>query len=159
MEVSLEEFEGAIGLIEFLSVTEPFICVYDNKPITVAEKDYYWLQVAPKNQDYWLTVTLSPQGEIVHLYFDITDGNVILENGESWYYDLFLDIVMLPNGALYLLDEDELKQALDENIITLEQYDKAYLSAGNIMRDMKRNPNDLFDFCKKYFQILKSRLQ
>jgi predicted RNA-binding protein associated with RNAse of E/G family len=50
--------------------------------------------------------------------------NTILDNGESWFYDLILDIVVLPDGKRFLLDEDELSEALRDNIITRKQYDE-----------------------------------
>jgi predicted RNA-binding protein associated with RNAse of E/G family len=95
--------------------------------------------------------------EIVQYYYDITDTNTILDDGESWFYDLMLDVVVLPDGKRFLLDEDELTQALIDNIITREQYDKAYLTANNIMSELDTKFDCLKAASNSYFQTLKMR--
>jgi predicted RNA-binding protein associated with RNAse of E/G family len=128
--------KGAAGLIKINEVDKPATKVYDSIPVKIIDKGYYWLQIGPEDQNYWITIMYNELEEIVQYYFDITDANTILDDGESWFYDLMLDIVVLPDGKRFLLDEDELAQALSDNIITREQYDKAYLTANKIMDEL-----------------------
>ncbi|NLO09569.1 MAG: DUF402 domain-containing protein [Clostridiales bacterium] len=152
------EFSGAIGLIYLKSTANFRAITYDKTCVTIIDNGYYWLQLAPKNKNYWLTVMYNQECEIVQYYFDMTDGNNILDNGESWFYDMYLDVVILSDGSLFLLDEDELSQALDEKEITKDQYDKAYLTANTIIKKFDGNIDNLTDFCNHFFNILKSKL-
>jgi predicted RNA-binding protein associated with RNAse of E/G family len=158
MMMQEEHFDGAVGLLKLLNVQGPCVKEYGNRAVTIIDKDYYWLQFAPKDQNYWLTIMYNQQEEIQQFYFDITQSNTILPNGESWFYDLYLDIVLLPDGTLFLLDEDELEEALTEGIITKEQYDNAYQWANRILHDLKGRTEELIIFCNKYFRILKEKL-
>ena len=149
--------KGAVGLIKINEIDRPATKVYDTIPIRIIDKGYYWLQIGPENHNYWITVMYNELEEIVQYYFDITDTNTILDNGESWFYDLILDIVVLPDGKRFLLDEDELSEALRDNIITRKQYDKAYLTANNIMKEIDGKVEYLQDIYNTYFQALKMR--
>jgi predicted RNA-binding protein associated with RNAse of E/G family len=57
-----------------------------------------------------------------------------------------------------LLDEDELAQALNDKVITREQYDKAYLTANKIMDEVNGKVDQLNAVFNEYFQTLKMRL-
>jgi predicted RNA-binding protein associated with RNAse of E/G family len=158
MMINDRYFKGAAGLIKINEIDKPATKVYDNIPVKIIDKGYYWLQIGPEDQNYWITVMYNEMEEIVQYYYDITDINTILENGESWFYDLMLDIVVLSDGKRFLLDEDELKQALLDNVITREQYDKAYLTANKIMDELDTKVDCLRAACNSYFQTLKMRL-
>ncbi len=158
MMIDDQLFKGATGLIKINEIDEPATKVYDNIPVKIIDKGYYWLQIGPEDQNYWITVMYNELEEIVQYYFDITDSNTILDNGESWFYDLMLDIVVLPDGKRFLLDEDELVQALNDNVITPEQYDKAYLTAYKIMDQLDGRVASLKAACDTYFHTLKIKL-
>jgi uncharacterized protein len=159
MLVNEEDFSGAAGLLYLKSVKDPLVVTpYSGKSLIIADKGYYWLQFAPENRDYWLTVMFDCTEDIIEFYFDITDGNVITDNGQSWSYDLFLDVVLLPDGSKFLLDEDELRQALQKNEITKEQFDKAYLCADSIMKEFGGHITELTDFCVRHFRVLEQRI-
>jgi hypothetical protein len=64
-------------------------------PLTIVDRGYFWMQLAPKDKKYWLTVMLDAAGDIVSYYFDITDSNVLSGDGDSYFYDLYLDVVLL----------------------------------------------------------------
>ena len=92
--------------------------------------------------------------EIVQYYIDITEKNEIRGYENSYFYDIFLDIVLLPSGEIFLLDEDELKEALDSKIITKAQYDGAYSEANRIIKIISKDNNDLKNLCNKCFSNL-----
>ncbi len=158
MKINDPFYKGAAGLIRINEVDKPATISYSSIPVKILDKGYYWLQIGPKDQNYWITVMYNEMEEIVQYYFDITDKNTILDNGESWFYDLMLDVVVLPDGQLFLLDEDELVQALNEGAITKEQYDKAYLTANKIIEELDDNIEHLRSICNSYFQTLKRKL-
>lgn len=151
-------FTSAVGLIHIKSVSEPSIKHYLNKAVKIVDNDFYWLQFAPKEKQFWLTVMFNEKEELIQYYFDITKENIILDNGESYFYDIFLDIVMLTDGNLFLLDEDELEEALNENTITKDEFVKAHEVADDIMSKLKGNESELREFCYNTFYRLKERL-
>lgn len=65
-----------------------------------------------------------------------------------------LDIVLLPSGEIFLLDEDELKEALDNKIITKAQYDNAYSEANRIMKVISKDYSYLENLCNNCFSNL-----
>lgn len=65
------------------------------------------------------------KGEIVQWYIDICHRTGI-DNNVPWIDDLFLDIVILPNGDIILLDEDELDEALSTGTFTEDLYNLAW---------------------------------
>ena len=92
--------------------------------------------------------------ECVQYYIDITEKNVIDDYENSYFYDIFLDIVLLPSGEIFLLDEDELKEALDNKIITKAQYDNAYSEANRIMKVISKDYSHLENLCNNCFSNL-----
>jgi uncharacterized protein len=156
--IESSEFSGAVGLIHIKSVTGPSIKIYCNKPVKIVDNGYYWLQFAPKDKQYWLTVMYNEKEELIQYYFDITKENVTLDKGESYFYDLFLDIVLLPDGSMFLLDEDELEEALMDKTITERDFEKAHAVADELMKKLKGNENKLREFCYEYFYRLKDNL-
>lgn len=58
----------------------------------------------------------------------------VTEQGVPWFDDLYLDVVVLRNGEVFLLDEDELDDALTRGDITREDYQLAISTAKNVMK-------------------------
>lgn len=49
-----------------------------------------------------------------------------------------------------ILDEDELKETLDENIITKQDYYMAYNTCNRLMKDINTNKDTFIAFFNKY---------
>lgn len=96
ISVSDDCFSGQTSLIHMEEITAPLIKVYDGIPLTIVDRGYSWLQLAPRDKKYWLTVMLDASGNIVSYYFDITCDNVLNVDGDSYFYDLYLDVVLFP---------------------------------------------------------------
>lgn len=92
--------------------------------------------------------------EIIEWYFDIAK-EIGKENGIPYEDDLYLDVVVNPNGEITLLDEDELKMALDRLEITQSDYDMAYSEANKLMEKLKGNTDKLDEFSKKYLDEMR----
>lgn len=131
--VNAPGFDGEIGLIRILRVREPLFVKAGERELKIADDGYSWLQLAPRFHNWWLTIMLDPLGEIVEYYFDVTLKNVLTGDGRSYFIDMFLDVVALPGGGTWLLDEDELDQALAEGCITQPEYDAARATANALM--------------------------
>lgn len=116
-------------------------------------KNFKVLEYTPIDKDYNVRVSVNDKDEIFEYYLDITDG-MELREGIPYYNDLYLDIIYYNQNKkminykmedidknLVMLDESELKDALNEKIITKEQYEKAYKVAYNLMDEIKNGTN------------------
>lgn len=57
---------------------------------------------------------ISPEGELRGWYANVTYPTVVERVGEEFrlfWHDLFLDVVALPDGRVFVLDEDELEES------------------------------------------------
>ena len=59
-------------------------------------------------------------------YFDISRGNFVDEKGIPCIDDIFLDLLVFPDGQAITKDADELQEALDNNEITADDYNHAW---------------------------------
>jgi predicted RNA-binding protein associated with RNAse of E/G family len=67
---------------------------------------------------------------------------------------LYLDVVVSPNGEIALLDEDELKEALNKGIIIMDEYNMAYNVAENIIKEVEKNKEKIINLTYKYLNYL-----
>ena len=86
--------------------------------------------------------------KLIQYYIDITYKNIISDGNNSYFYDLFLDVVLINNTPI-LLDEDELEEAFRLNIINMDQVILANNTANLILKDLEVKSAMLDDFCAK----------
>ena len=151
-------FDGVVSLTEILQVSKPIIIVdHKGKQVKLADVGYKWLRFAFRDKNYWLTVMFDENDHIVEFYFDITTGSVIEEDGNAWYLDLFLDVVMDAEGNIALLDENELDEALDNGAIDAEQHKFAHDTANFLVNEISGRHECLRAFATKYYQELRMK--
>jgi len=98
----------------------------------------------------WSMVTFyKPDGEISGWYFDISLGNFIDADGMPCINDIFLDLLVLPDGQKITLDADELQEALDKNEITAEDFGHAYRIHDEIINSEWCDPAFLIELSKR----------
>lgn len=90
-------------------------------------------------KNWSVTTMFDDRDNIIQWYFDITKQNSIDENGQPFYDDLYLDIVVFPSGEVVLFDEDELKEALESGDITQSDFNLAYSEVNKIMDGMAKD--------------------
>lgn len=155
---SLDQMTEA-GLIQMKKLAKPLFIHYnaENPNKCIADNGYSWLQIAKKDAHIWTTAMFNEHDELLECYFDITNQNFILPNGDSSFEDLYLDVVFFPNGQIDLLDEDELEEALQNNIISKQQFDLAYTIANQHIAWLENieNQQALIQFCNKVYCDLK----
>ena len=153
----IEEKKGVAYLIKIKEVTGPMTRMRFGEKVILADKDYYWLEIALENENFWLTAMYDPDGNFIQYYFDISRKNVI--DGENSYFeDLFLDIVVQNNKTISVLDEDELYTAYEENVITKEEFDFANEYCQNLVENILNNCEEYDKLCFRYFKILREKL-
>lgn len=94
--------------------------------ICYGDNGYEWYIFLPDKENWCISVMYDNSMQIIEWYIDITYKNDVNEEGIPFHLDLYLDIAIYPDKRIVLLDEDDLKTALDEEDITQEMYDMAF---------------------------------
>ncbi|GFP75549.1 hypothetical protein bsdtw1_01633 [Clostridium fungisolvens] len=146
------DFEGYASVTSIQKVSKPLIKNILGKDYCLADDGYIWLEIMPFKGNYCMTTMYDQNKEIVQWYFDITRKKGLTEEGIPFFEDLFLDVVVLPDSNVLLLDEMELKDALDKGEITEQEFNMAYTEAKEIMKNIAVDVNKLSDFSNKYLK-------
>ena len=150
-------FSGSVALLQMETVQKPIIAHSCGKTITFADNGYFWIQLAPAQENWWLTAMADPEHRIIQYYFDITSENRLTENTAD-FDDIFLDVVALPDGSCELLDRDELNEALHSQVITRQQYEMALKTAAYLMENIPKRIHELNRFIESCINGLESEL-
>ena len=126
--------------------------------VLIVSDNYKWMQVALIDQHFWLTVMFNEFDELVQLYFDISKSNHFENRDNPYFYDLFLDIVMTNNGNIYILDKEELLQALHQKIISTQDYQLALDTTSTLYNYLSRNIDDVLQKTNNLYFQLKSKI-
>lgn len=157
--VNLPEMTGEAGLIRIGKVSAPFKRSMFGVEYNLADDGFAWLQLAPRGENWWATVMFDRERKLVQVYFDVTKENCIRENGDSHFYDLFVDVVYIPNAGIAVLDEDELEQALEEGVISEEEYRLALSTAERLVSGLETRGAELEAFCHAQRKALEEKLE
>lgn len=149
---------GEVALVRMDEVRAPLDVKHGEASVRVAGAGFFWLEAAPRARHWWLTAALDENGGIVQYYFDITLENDIRPGGQSSFLDLFLDVVLTPGGDVYILDRDELDDALQAGEITPQQHALALREAEALARALPAREGELAAFCRTWFARLREQL-
>ncbi len=144
--VNDNNFCGDIYLHKFIKSYEPFIVAKDK---CIANDNYKWLEFYDYKSKIKLTTMYDENNEIIEWYFDIA-REIGKENGIPYEDDLYLDVVLEPDGSTILLDEEELKDALDRNEISKKEYEEAYKLAYDLIHKINGKQIEVKQFTDKY---------
>ncbi|MCM1131249.1 MAG: DUF402 domain-containing protein [Roseburia sp.] len=156
LRVDEKGFCGTIGLLIIEEIEKPLIVTYSNYKVVVADKNYRWLQFAPKNENWWLTVLFDDKDNLIESYFDIAKINSFADEDNPTFLDMFLDVTLSKDREPVILDEDELKMALNQNLITNHEYEFAFFVAKNIIKGYNKNKAKYYAFVDRYYEKLQA---
>lgn len=150
ISVKEEYFTGDIYYYDFIEVDKKIIipngkCIIDN--------NYKWLEFYDYNSKVKLTAIYDENSKIIEWYFDIA-REIGKENNIPYEDDLYLDVVVTPTGEMILLDEDELKDALNRMEISEEEYENAYKEANQLINILNNKKEKLQEFTNKYLKLM-----
>lgn len=151
-------FEGYAAAIFIETTHEPLMCEIETHRIPLANDGYTWIQRLPIDKNYAISTMFDENNNIIQWYIDITKQNSIDKNNEPFYDDLYLDVVVFPNGDVFLLDEDELQEALDCGKITEDDFNLAYQEANKILNGVAKDISKLSKMSLDDFNFFKSML-
>jgi predicted RNA-binding protein associated with RNAse of E/G family len=130
-------YRGYVTNWTLTDVQEPLTFTYGDRQICAADKGYTWQQYFPAGEAYTLTVMYDAAGQVIQWYFDMCKEHGIGDDGVPWFYDLYLDILVLRTGEVMLLDEEELEAALADGIVSADEYELAWRTAKKLMDEIK----------------------
>ncbi|MDP5274894.1 DUF402 domain-containing protein [Chengkuizengella axinellae] len=151
-------FKGMVSYYKINEVHTPLWVEHNQKKICIVDNGYTWMQHFPTGANYTLTTMIDPENKIVQWYIDICKDQGITGEGIPWYNDLYLDIVFLPNYETFILDEDELIEALDSGKITSNEYSLAWKTTKEIIKQQQEDSFYLLDISKKHLEELKKEI-
>ena len=118
-------FKGVVCFVKLQNVSAPKYVKKGNETLCIIDNGYSLIEAYPDNGKFALTVMFDDSGALIEWYFDIAKA-VGTENGIPFEDDLYLDLVIMPDGEAIVLDEDELLSAREEGLISQEDVDGAY---------------------------------
>lgn len=149
-------YKGFISLVTVIKVKKKITVDYEQQSKEILFDDgYKCLVFLPDNEKWCVSVVYNRLNEVVEWYFDITKVNSIDEQGNPFFDDLYIDIAISPDFKIVILDEDELKEALESKVITKYDYDMAYATCNKIIKEIIPNREFLISFFDKYLTCLK----
>lgn len=134
----------AASLMFIDEVTAPFV---NARGVTLADAGYVWLQYALEDDCWWLTAAFDPEGTLLQMYFDITDGNRFTDPDDPDFDDLYLDVVLDPDQSVTVLDREELDKALVLGDITETQYKDALTECEGLATALSSRPEEAYSRC------------
>lgn len=156
-----ENFIADVSLLDIVENRSVWNVPRDNgDTVCILNKNYKFLGVYPKDETYAITGIFNDKKEIVELYFDMTkeNGN---EKGNPYIVDMFLDLVITPTNEKYVLDEDELDEALEKKFISNVEYDLAYETLHRLEKkyDSQESVDKLINVLKGYYNNLSKEIE
>lgn len=76
-------------------------------------------------------------------------------DGMPYFDDLYLDLVVYPDGTIVIDDMDELEDALTKGDITQEQFHLAIETSHRLQRGILSNIASFTEYTKKCYEIIK----
>ena len=117
----------------------------------IIDNNYKLLEFYDYSSKVKLSAFYNNKSEIIEWYFDIAK-EIGKENGVPYEEDLYLDVVVRPDGKIVLLDEDEIKLALKRHEITQSDYEMAYEETDKLIQSLNENKGKLRKFTDKYLE-------
>lgn len=149
MYIDENDYKGHLAQIHIIEAHQPPKELGEDY-IERANSGCKWLEFYPENSNVAMTVCFNIENKILQWYFDVIN-KVGIEGKNPYFEDLYLDVTITPENKIDLLDEDELKEALETNDITQEQYDMAYETARTLIQKIDGKVEELIKFSNKYF--------
>ena len=151
--VNTADFKGHLAVLDIKKVSEPQIWKYSGKDLTVCDDNYQWLIILPEDAFYCITAMMNDKRELLVCYIDMIAGQGCDDGGDPYYYDLYLDLVVYPDGTIIVDDREELEAALESGDISRKQFDLALDTSDRLQNGLLRNMEEWKAFIYKMREI------
>lgn len=153
--VNSELLNGYIGLIDIKEVSEAQIWKFNGEDIVVCDKGRKWLSILPQDDWYCITAMMDEDGKVLLWYIDMIAKQGVDVDGVPYFDDLYLDLVVYPDGTIIVDDMDELEEALSKKDITQEQFDLAIETSHRLRRGVLSNISSFIEYTRKCYELLR----
>ncbi|PYI55479.1 DUF402 domain-containing protein [Paenibacillus flagellatus] len=153
-----ESFRGYTSLLALDRVREPLVVEAGGRPLRVADDGYVWLQLFPDGGKHTLTAMFDDRRTVRQWYFDIVKRVGVSAEGIPYWDDLYLDVVAANEREPYLIDADELDDALARGLVTGADYRAAHMEAERVMSDLAAGVQPLPALCRRELGDMLARL-
>lgn len=149
-------FSGTVTLFEMVKVKAPLYKQYEHEQekLCIAADGYKWLQQFPELANYMVTSMYDDQDRLVQWVVSICKSHGISPNNVPWYDDLYLNLVILPTGQLYVTHQDRLEDAVRRGELAQEDFDLAWTTANLVKDEFRKGSFDLLLMSDKHLQEL-----
>lgn len=127
---------------------------FNGQDIVVCDKGIKWLSILPENDWYCITAMMKEDGEILLWYIDMIAGQGIDVDGVPYFDDLYLDLIVYPDGTVIVDDMDELEEALAKSDITQEQFECALETSRKLQEGVLGDIASFADFTARCYGML-----
>ena len=148
-QVNTDFFRGYVGILEIEKVTEKQIWRFNGEDIIVCDNGLKWISILPQNDFYCITVMMNANDDILLWYIDMVAEQGIDVDSIPYFDDLYLDLVIYPNGMIKVDDMDELEEALLRKDITEEQFNLAISTSNKLKNGLLSDIDSFMDFTLK----------
>lgn len=145
-QISTDFFEGYIGIVEIEEVSEKQIWKFNGEDIIVCDNGLKWLAILPQNDFYCITAMMNENNDILLWYIDMIAGQGIDADGVPYFEDLYLDLVVYPDGTIIVDDMDELEEALSAKDITQGQFELAISTSDKLKNGLLSNVDTFIEY-------------
>lgn len=149
ISVDNEDFSGDVVYHNFIEVKNP---IYVSESLCMMNTGYKWLEFYDYQAKNRLTCMYDDKGDIIEWYYDIS-RKIGKDEFGPYEDDLYLDIVITPQGKQIVLDEDELEDAYKNNRICEEDYNLAYKELKRLSEESKDKADYLKSLSDKYLSF------
>lgn len=153
--IDSELLEGYIGLIDIKEVSKAQIWKFNGEDVVVCDRGRKWLSILPRNDWYCITAMMDEEGKILSWYIDMIAEQGVDADGVPYFDDLYLDLVVYPDGTIVVDDMDELEEALSKKDITQEQFDIAIETSQRLQRGILSDISSFIEYTRKCYETVK----
>lgn len=152
--VNSEMINGYVSLLTINDVSTPQIWKFNGQDTVVCQKGYEWITILPSNEYYCIMSMLNDEKEILLWYIDMIYDQGVDKDGMPYFEDLYLDLVVYPNGEIIVDDMDELEDAWNKGNITEEQFELAIKTCENLKDGLLSNITLMKEFTYKCMSLM-----
>lgn len=153
-QICSDFFEGYIGILEIEEVSEKQIWKFTGEDITVCDNGIKWLSILPQKDYYCITAMMNENNDILLWYIDMIAEQGVDVDSTPWFDDLYLDLVVYPDGTVIVDDMDELEEALSSQDITQEQYNLAICTSEKLKNGLLKDINTFIEYTLRCKEIV-----
>ena len=155
--VTIKEDDLFITIKKYKKMSNKFILKdEDGKDKVYLSNGYYLVELTPLDEKYNIRFYFDDTKKFIDYYIDITYENGV-EYKMPYYVDMYLDIVhYCKSDRVSFIDEDELKEALNNKYISKKDYNNTYKIGNKIIKEIESKTNkylniDVLKYINKYF--------